>query len=69
MVKLKGKGDIGDQINKKILAPITTVNKLADMPDFNDVIRLGSGKKMVDRFANLIAIFEDPALDFSKNRA
>jgi len=69
MVGLKGKPDIGDQINKKIIAPIAEVNKLSDMPDFNDVSKLGSGKEMVDRLTNLIAIFENPALDFSNNRA
>src|SRR6186997_349327 len=39
------------------------------MPDFNDANKLGSGKEMVDRLTNLIAIFENRALDFSKNRA
>ena len=69
MVKLKGSVDIGDQINKKIIAPIADANKLSNMPDFNDVSKLGSGKEMVDRLTNLIAIFERPELDFSKNRA
>ncbi len=69
MVALKGKGDIGDQINKKIIAPLANANKLSDMPDFNDATTLGSGKEMVDRLTNLIAIFENKALDFSKNRA
>ena len=69
MVALKGKSDIGDQINKKILGPLANANKLSDMPDFNDATKLGSGKEMVDRLTNLIAIFENPALDFSKNRA
>jgi type I restriction enzyme M protein len=69
MVALKGKPDIGDQINKKIVAPLANANKLADMPDFNDATKLGSGKEMVERLTNLIAIFENPALDFSKNRA
>jgi len=69
MVALKGKPDIGDQINKKIIAPLANANKLSDFPDFNDATRLGSGKEMVDRLTNLIAIFENPALDFSKNRA
>jgi type I restriction enzyme M protein len=69
MVALKGKSDIGDQINKKILGPLANANKLSDMPDFNDATRLGSGKEMVDRLTNLIAIFENPSLDFSKNRA
>ena len=71
MVALKGKPDIGDQINKKILGPLVreSGNNLSDMPDFNDPNKLGSGKEMVERLTNLIAIFENPALDFSKNRA
>ena len=69
MVALKGKTDIGDQINKKILGPLAKANKLSDMPDFADPNKLGSGKEMVERLTNLISIFEDPALDFSKNRA
>jgi type I restriction enzyme M protein len=69
MVALKGRSDIGDQINKKIIAPLANANKLSDMPDFNDATKLGSGKEMVDRLTNLIAIFENPALDFSRNRA
>ncbi len=69
MVGLKGKPDIGDQINKKIIGPLANANKLSDMPDFNDATKLGSGKEMVERLTNLIAIFENPALDFSRNRA
>jgi len=69
MVALKGKSDIGDQINKKIIGPLANANKLSDMPDFNEPAKLGSGKEMVERLTNLIAIFENPALDFSKNRA
>ena len=69
MVALKGTTDIGDQINKKIIAPIAEANQLTDMPDFNDVTKLGSGKEMVDRLTNLISIFESPSLDFSKNKA
>ena len=69
MVALKGKPDIGDQINKKIIGPLANANKLSDMPDFNDPGKLGSGKEMVERLTNLIAIFENKALDFSKNRA
>ena len=69
MVALKGKSDIGDQINKTIIAPLANGNQLSDMPDFNDATKLGTGKSMVDRLTNLIAIFENKALDFSKNRA
>ena len=69
MVALKGKPDIGDQINKKIIAPLANANKLSDMPDFNDANKLGSGDEMVKRLTDLITIFEDKRLDFSKNRA
>ncbi|WP_394772305.1 type I restriction-modification system subunit M, partial [Mucilaginibacter sp.] len=31
--------------------------------------KLGKGKEMVDKLTDLITIFENPALDFSKNRA
>ncbi|MFM1907434.1 MAG: hypothetical protein RLZZ591_1111 [Pseudomonadota bacterium] len=69
MVALKGSTHIGDDINKKILGPLAKANQLADMPDFNDATKLGSGQELVDRLTNLIAIFENKALDFSKNRA
>jgi type I restriction enzyme M protein len=55
--------------NKKIIAPLANANRLSDFPDFNDAAKLGSGKEMVDRLTNLIAIFENPALDFSRNGA
>ncbi|MCG7852818.1 MAG: type I restriction-modification system subunit M, partial [Methanosarcinaceae archaeon] len=69
MVALKGNPNIGDEINKKIIAPIAEANKLSEMPDFNNAEKLGSGPDMVKKLSNLIAIFENPALDFSKNRA
>ncbi len=68
MVALKGKTDIGDKINKQIVGPLAKANKLANVPDFNDEVKLGGGKERVQRLTNLIAIFENPALDFSKNR-
>lgn len=69
MAALKGTPDIGDQINKKIIAPLAFANRLSDMPDFNDATKLGSGKERVERLTNLITLFEDKRLDFSKNRA
>jgi type I restriction enzyme M protein len=69
MVALKGKSDIGDQINKHILQPLEKANKIRLKADFNDTALLGQGKEMVEKLGNLIAIFENPALDFSKNRA
>jgi type I restriction enzyme M protein len=69
MVALKGKPDIGDRINRRIIGPLANANKLSDRPDFNDATKLASGKEMVDRRPNLIAIFENPVLDFSRNWA
>lgn len=68
LVALKGNAEIGDLINKQIIAPLQKANSL-EMPDFNDATKLGSGKEKVERLTNLIAIFENPALDFSRNRA
>src|SRR5260370_35893592 len=72
MVALKGNSEIGDLINKKIIARLANANQQlsqSDFPDFNDPVKLGDGKEKVERLTNLIAIFENKALDFSKNRA
>lgn len=71
MVKLKGKKDIGDKINIIIdkLAEANGLKGIINVADFNDEEKLGKGKAMQDRLTNLIAIFQNPALDFSKNRA
>src|SRR3954447_5564550 len=52
MVALKGKSDIGDQINKTIIAPLEKANRLSGMADFN-ADKLGSGKEKVERLTNL----------------
>jgi type I restriction-modification system DNA methylase subunit len=69
LVALKGRIDIGDQINKKIVAPLARANKLGGFPDFNASDKVGSGKQKQDTLTNLIAVFEDPALNFTRNRA
>lgn len=72
MIALKGKSDIGDKINTQVIQPLVDANsRLArtDFPDFNDPNKLGEGKDMVDTLTSLIAIFQKPELDFSKNRA
>ena len=72
MVALKGKDDIGDKINTQVIQPLIDANsRLArsDFPDFNDSNKLGDGAQKVEKLGNLIAIFENHALDFSKNRA
>lgn len=71
MQALKGNKDIGNQINIIIgeLAKANDLKGVIDVADFADDDKLGKGKEMVDRLSNLIVIFENPALDFSKNRA
>jgi type I restriction enzyme M protein len=71
MAALKGDKEIGDKINKIIarLAEANDLKGVIDVADFNNPDKLGRGKEMVDRLSNLVAIFESPALDFSKNRA
>jgi len=71
MVALKGQKDIGDQMNKIIarLAEANDLKGVIDVADFNDADKLGKGKDMQDRLSNLVAIFENPSLNFTKNRA
>ncbi len=71
MQALKGNKDIGNQINIIIgvLAGKNDLKGVIDVADFADDDKLGKGKEMVDKLTNLISIFENPALDFSKNRA
>src|SRR5262245_60307766 len=68
MAALKGKPDIGDQINTHIIATLATAGERSDFTDFNDATKLGSGKEMEELLTNLIAILEHPALDFSADR-
>jgi len=71
LVKLKGKPNIGEGVNK-VLSKLAEANELKGVinaVDFNDEEKLGKGKDMQDRLSNLIAIFENPELDFSSNRA
>jgi type I restriction enzyme M protein len=71
MVFWKNQKEIGDEINKIIgrLAEANDLKGVIDVADFNDEDKLGKGKEMVDRLTNLITIFQNPSLDFSKNRA
>jgi type I restriction enzyme M protein len=72
MIKLKNQPDIGDKINKQILKPLFSANGLegvVELADFNDDDKLGSGKEKVDTLTKLVAIFENPSLNFKNNRA
>jgi type I restriction enzyme M protein len=72
MVALTGDSDIGNKINTQVIQPLIDANsRLArsDFPDFNDPAKLGDGEARMHRLGNLIAIFNDPKLDFAQNRA
>ncbi len=68
---LKGTKDIGEQIDIAIgkIAKANDLQNVIDVVSFNDEEKLGKGKEMIDRLSDLIAIFENPALNFSKNKA
>jgi len=56
----------------KIISKLAEANDLKgviDVADFDDPDKLGKGKDMVDRLSNLVAIFDNPSLDFRSNRA
>lgn len=67
----KNQTDIGDRMNKSIeaLAKANELSGVINVVDFNDEEKLGKGKEKVDRLTNLVAIFENDDLDFTKNRA
>ena len=71
LIALKGKSNIGEGINKVIakLSEATQLTELRRIVDFDDSVKLGDGKEKQDRLSKLVAIFEDPELDFSSNRA
>jgi type I restriction enzyme M protein len=68
---LKGTKDIGEQIDIAVgkIAKANDLQNVIDVVSFNDEDKLGKGKEMIDRLSELVAIFENPALNFSKNKA
>ncbi|MGI5881086.1 MAG: N-6 DNA methylase [Syntrophomonadaceae bacterium] len=71
MVALKGKTNIGEEMNK-ILARLAEANDLTGVitnADFADENKLGKGKDLVDTVSDLIGVFQREELDFSNNRA
>lgn len=57
-----------DVILQKFLEDNKLVGALPDV-SFNNPDELGSGKELVDKVSGLIAIFQNPAIDFKSNRA
>lgn len=71
LVEAKGKSDVGERVDK-IIQKFLEDNRLqGSLPDvsFNNPEELGSGKELVDKVSGLIAVFQNPAIDFKNNRA
>lgn len=71
LIAAKGKSDVGERVDK-IIQKFLEENRLqGSLPDvsFNNPDELGFGKELVDKVSGLIAIFQNPAIDFKSNRA
>lgn len=71
LITAKGKSDVGERVDK-IIQKFLEDNRLqGSLPDvsFNNPDELGSGKELVDKVSGLIAVFQNPAIDFKNNRA
>jgi type I restriction enzyme M protein len=70
MIALKGKTNIGEEMNKKIvkLAEANGLDGIIREVDFSDEAKLGKGKDLIETVSNLIGVFQSSGLDFSKNR-
>ena len=71
LVAWKGKKNIGEEMDKAIakLAEANDLRGVIDNAHFNDETKLGSGKEMVDKLTDLIAIFQRPEFNFANNKA
>jgi type I restriction enzyme M protein len=71
-VALKQNSHIGELMNVKLEAIKEHNAKILGglvLPNFNDETKFGKGKEMIDTLSKLIGVFENDALDFSKNHA
>src|SRR3989442_2621705 len=71
MAALKGDKEIGEKINKIIdrLAEANNLVGVINVADFNAEDKLGKGQEMVDCLSHLVAIFDNPALNFLSHRS
>lgn len=71
-IKLKNTKGIGEGMDK-VIARLAEVNEglkgVIDIAHFNDEAKLGTGQEMVDKLTDLIEIFQNKDLDFSRNKA
>ncbi len=71
LIAARGKSNVGELVDK-IISKFMEDNQLqGSLPDvsFNNTDELGTGKELVDKVSGLIAVFQNPAIDFRTNRA
>lgn len=71
LIAVKGTSNVGERVDI-IIQKFLEANKLqGSLPEvsFNNAEELGSGKELVDKVSGLIAVFQNPAIDFKYNRA
>ncbi len=68
---LKGTKDVAERVDIILQSFKEENDLLGSLPDvnFNNPAELGSGETLVDKVSGLIAVFENPAIDFRTNRA
>lgn len=71
LIKVKGKSDIGERVDKIIQKFMEDNHLQGSLPEvsFNNTDELGTGKELVDKVSGLIGVFQNPAIDFRTNRA
>ena len=72
LVALKNAPDVGERVNvalDRIAKANPTLDGVVNNADFADENKLGKGKDLVETVSKLIGVFQDPELDFSRNRA
>jgi type I restriction enzyme M protein len=71
MIAIKNDANIGEKMDKIIskLAEANNLKGVIDVAQFNDEEKIGKGKEMVDKLTELVGIFQNPKLNFKKNRA
>ena len=71
LIAAKGTSDVGERVDKIIQKFLEDNQLQGSLPDvsFNNPDELGSGKELVDKVSGLIAVFQNPAIDFKSNRA
>ena len=71
LIAAKGKSDVGERVDVIIQKFLEDNHLQGSLPDvsFNNPDELGSGKELVDKVSGLIAVFQNPDVDFRGNRA